>query len=324
MGILDGKAVVITGAGRGLGEAYALHAARAGASVVVNDVDGELAEAVAARIAEQGGRAVASAQSVRDPDQASGVVERCLAEFGRVDGLVNNAALNHQALPWEEDVQAARELIEVNVLGVLYCGIAAARAMRRQRAGSIVNISSGSSFGSRRAGTYSASKGAVAAVTYSWALDLAEVGVRVNGVCPLAWTRMVERSSLLTQLRVMPERTPDRVAPLITYLLSDRAEGITGQLIRFTGDQLQIVRQPGFKVPVLHRDSWATEDIAAAFDGILDHHLEPFGFAKQTPPRLRVAPPGGFPAGEPVAGPELFREVPGDPAVCSATSPPAG
>ncbi|MGH3927734.1 MAG: SDR family NAD(P)-dependent oxidoreductase, partial [Pseudonocardiaceae bacterium] len=213
----------------------------------------------------------------------------------------------YQALPWEEDVQAARELIEVNVLGVLYCGIAAARVMRRQRAGSIVNISSGSSLGSRGAGAYSASKGAVASLTYSWALDLAEVGVRVNGVCPLAWTRMAERSTPAIQLYVTPQRTPERVAPLITYLLSDRAEGVTGQLIRFTGDALQLVRQAGFKDPVLHRDSWATEDVAAAFDGILDHHLEPFGFAKQAPPRLRLAPPGGPPSGEPVAGPELIQ-----------------
>jgi NAD(P)-dependent dehydrogenase (short-subunit alcohol dehydrogenase family) len=295
MGILDGKAIVITGAGRGLGEAYALHAAWAGASVVVNDIDGELAEAVAAHIARQGGRAVASAQSVRDPDQASGVIDRCLAEFGRVDGLVNNAALNHEGLPWEEDVQTARELIEVNVLGVLYCSIAAARVMRTQGAGSIVNISSGASFGQRCAGTYSASKGAVVSLTYSWALDLAEAGVRVNAVSPLAWTRMVESASPAIQLHVTPERTPDRVAPLITYLLSERAEGITGQLIRFTGDQLLLVRQPGFKDPVLRRDSWTTEDIAAAFDGTLDQHLEPFGFEKQTPPRLRVA--NALPAG---------------------------
>lgn len=136
---------------------------------------------------------------------------------------------------------------------------------------------------------------AVASLTYSWAQDLAEVGVRVNGVCPLAWTRMVERDSPAIQLYVTPQRTPDRVAPLITYLLSDRADGITGQLIRFTGDQLHIMRQSGFKDPVLRRDSWTTEDIAVAFDDILDHHLEPFGFKKQTPHRLRVATAG--PAG---------------------------
>lgn len=287
MGVLDGKAVVITGAGRGLGKAYALHAARAGARVVVNDIDSDEAEAVVAAIVALGGRAVSNAASVRDPEQASGIVAQCVAEFGTIDGLVNNAALNYGALPWEEDVHAARELIEVNVLGVLYCGIAAARVMRAQRAGSIVNISSGSSFGQRSAGVYAASKGAVASLTYSWALDLAALDVRVNGVCPVAWTRMVERSPA-AQLRMTPQRTPHRVAPLITYLLSDRAEGITGQLIRFTGDHLHIVRQPGTKEPVLHRADWTTEDIAAAFDRTLDDHLEPFGLDKQVPPRLRA------------------------------------
>jgi NAD(P)-dependent dehydrogenase (short-subunit alcohol dehydrogenase family) len=253
---------------------------------VVNDIDGEHAKTVAAQITEQGGRAVASVASVADPDQAGAIIQRCLSEFGRIDGLVNNAALHHMALPWEEDPGAAAELIEVNVLGVLYCGIAAARAMRAQRAGSVVNISSGASFGQRALGTYAASKGAVASLTYSWALDLAEVGVRVNGVCPLAWTRMVERHQA-AQARVTRQRTPDRVAPLITYLLSDRAEGVTGQLIRFTGDQLHIVRQPAIKEPVLQRAAWTTDDIAAAFDAVLDDHLEPFGLQKQPPPRLR-------------------------------------
>jgi NAD(P)-dependent dehydrogenase (short-subunit alcohol dehydrogenase family) len=288
MGILEGKAIVITGAGQGLGEAYAVHAARSGACVVVNDIDGELAQAVADRIVHRGGRAVPSARSVSDPDQASGIIEQCLAEFGRVDGLVNNAGVTHEALPWEDDSDAAREVIEVNVLGVFYCGIAAAKVMQAQGAGSIVNISSGSSFGQRRTGAYSASKGAVSSLTYSWALDLEEVGVRVNGVCPLAWTRLVERS-LAAQLRCTRERTPDRVAPLITYLLSDLAEGITGQLIRCTGDQLHIVRQPGIKDPVLRCAGWTAEDIAAAFDEVLRQHCEPFGLEKRLPPDLRAA-----------------------------------
>jgi NAD(P)-dependent dehydrogenase (short-subunit alcohol dehydrogenase family) len=293
MGVLDGKAVVITGAGRGLGEAFAMDAARAGANVVVNDVEGELAEAVVDRIVAAGGRAVASAQSVRDPDQASAIVERCLAEFGQVDGLVNNAALNHEAMPWEEKPEVARELIEVNVLGALYCGIAAIRVMRRQRSGSIVNISSSSSFGQRGAGAYSASKGAVASLTYSWALDMESLGVRVNGVCPRAWTRMVERSPA-AQLMCTRDATPDRIAPLITYLLSDRSSGLTGQLVRFTGDELHLVSQPRAKSPVLRGDGWAFEDVAAAFEGILDEHLEPFGLEKRQPARLRVLSEGAM------------------------------
>ncbi|MGH4027247.1 MAG: SDR family NAD(P)-dependent oxidoreductase [Pseudonocardiaceae bacterium] len=291
MDLLRGKAVVITGAGRGLGEAYAMHAARAGASVVVNDVEGELAEAVAQRITAEGGRAVASSQSVRDPDQASAIVERCLAQFGQVDGLVNNAALNYEALPWTERVDQARELIEVNVLGAMYCGIAAANVMRRQRCGSIVNIASGSLLGQRRGAVYSASKGAVASLTFSWALDMEALGVRVNAVCPMAWTRMVEQSPA-ARMRCTPQRTPDRVAPLITYLLSDRSTGITGQLIRFTGDQLQLVRPPEFKDPVLRGDGWEAEDVAAGFEGLLGEYLEPFGLEQRQPPGLRVPEPG--------------------------------
>lgn len=296
MDLLKGKAVVVTGAGRGLGEAFAVHAARAGASVVVNDVEGDLAEIVTKRITGEGGRAVASFQSVRDPDQASAIVERCVAEFGSIDGLVNNAGLRYEAMPYEEDVNAARELIEVNVLGTVYCGVAAARLMRRQGAGSIVNIASSALLGQRRVSTYSASKGAVASLTYSWALDLEGLGVRVNGVCPQAWTRMVELSPA-ARLRCTPENTPERMAPLVTYLLSDRSEGITGQLLRFTGDRLHLLRPPGFKEPVLHGGRWDSEDVAVAFDAVLDDHLEPFGVERRTPPRLRVlAPEAAVPA----------------------------
>lgn len=287
MGVLDGKAVVVTGAGRGLGEAFAVDAARAGAKVLANDLDGELAEAVVHRIAAAGGRAVASAQSVRDPDQASAIVERCLAEFGRVDGLVNNAAVHYEALPWEEKVDAARELIEVNVLGALYCGTAALRVMRRQRSGSIVNISSSAAFGQRGAGAYSASKGAITSLTYSWAVDLESLGVRVNGVCPRAWTRIVECSPA-SQTTCPRDSTPDQIAPLITYLLSDRSAPMTGQMIRFTGDELQLVRQPAGKSPVLRGEGWDVEDIAAAFGGLLDEHLEPYGLEQRQPAALRV------------------------------------
>ena len=133
MGILDGKAVVITGAGRGLGEAYAMHAALAGASVVVNDNDGDLAERVAEHIRGYGGRAVASTHTVADPSEAAKIVDLCVDEFGRIDGLVNNAGLNYESLPWEDDPETIKEVVEVNVLGVIYVGIAAMRAMRAVR-----------------------------------------------------------------------------------------------------------------------------------------------------------------------------------------------
>jgi NAD(P)-dependent dehydrogenase (short-subunit alcohol dehydrogenase family) len=287
MGILDGKAVVITGAGRGLGEAYAMHAALAGASVVVNDNDGDLAEGVAEHIRGYGGRAVASNHTVADPSEAQKIIDLCVDEFGRVDGLVNNAGLNYETAPWEDDPETIKHVVEVNVLGVIYVGIAAMRAMRSSGGGSIINISSGASFGQRKLATYSATKGAVASLSYSWALDLESEGIRVNAVCPVAHTRMVWKSE--RSLRAIPaDRTPGKVAPLVLFLLSDRSEGITGQVIRCNGRQLHIVGQPYFKQPILESDNWDTASVERAFTGVLQAHLEPYGLEKRMPPRLRA------------------------------------
>jgi NAD(P)-dependent dehydrogenase (short-subunit alcohol dehydrogenase family) len=178
MGLLDGKAVVITGAGRGLGRAYALHAASHGAAVVVNDVDGDEAEKVTAAIRESGRTAVANGGSVADPDAARELVHQCVSEFGSLDGLVNNAGISHHAMPWAEDTDRIRAVIETNVLGGMCCGTAAARAMPGQGGGVIVNVASGAMLGQTGAAAYSASKGAIAAMTFSWATDLAEHGIR--------------------------------------------------------------------------------------------------------------------------------------------------
>lgn len=258
MGFLDGKAVVITGAGSGLGEAYARHAAREGASVVVNDLAG--AERVVADIRAEGGTAVAHTGSVTET--AEELIALSHNEFGAVDGLVNNAGTTHFAAPWDDDPETVRRVIEVNVLGTMFCGIAAAKVMR---GGSIVNVASGAMLGRADAAAYSASKGAVAALTGSWAGGLAERGVRVNAVCPLAWTGMMERDPRKDTFG-SPQSTPAaRMAPLVTYLLSDASRHVTGQLVRFLPDKLHVIAQYAVKQPVLVRDDWDTDAIAAAF-----------------------------------------------------------
>ncbi|MGH3437799.1 MAG: SDR family NAD(P)-dependent oxidoreductase [Sciscionella sp.] len=284
--MLHGKAVVVTGAGRGLGEAYAVLAAHSGAAVVVNDIDGDAAESVALNISEHGGKAIANTLSVADPEQAELIVRCCVEEFGAIDGLVNNAGLNYESLPWDDDVARIRELIEVNLLGTMYTGISAMRVMRRQRHGAIVNISSGASFGQRKLGAYAASKGALASLTYSWALDAEAEGIRVNAVCPVAHTRMVWKSERSLSA-IPPSRTPAKVAPLVVYLLSDAAEGITGQLVRCNGPALHVVGQPYVKQPVLERERWDTVSVRKAFDEVFATHLEPYGLEKLLPPRSR-------------------------------------
>lgn len=286
MASVDGKAVVVTGAGRGLGEAYAVHLARGGAGVVVNDVDGDAADQVAHTIRAEGHPAVASSHTVRDPDQAQAIVDLCLDRFGRIDGLVNNAGLTYEALPWDDDSHRARELIEVNLLGTIYTGLAAINAMRGNGGGSIVNISSGASLGQRTLASYAASKGGVASLTYSWALDLEAADIRVNAVCPLAHTRMVWTSERALR-NCPPERTPDRIAPLVVFLVSDLSTGITGQMIRCNGPQLHIVGQPYLKSPILEREVWDAATIERAFTEVFQAHLEPYGLEKRMPPRLR-------------------------------------
>ena len=260
MGVLDGKAVIVTGAGRGLGEAYARHAAASGARVVVNDVEG--AAEVAASIVDAGGEAVAHTGSVADPAVGTALVELCVSAFGRVDGLVNNAGVTHFAQPWDDEPDVLRSVVEVNVLGTMYCGTAAAKVMR---GGSIVNVVSGAMLGRADAAAYSASKGAIASLTLSWAGALAARDVRVNAIAPLAWTPMMDLDPRAGQIS-SPDQTPARMAPLVTYLLSDRAARVTSQLIRFLPDRLHVISQYAVKQPVLTRPSWTVDTIADAFD----------------------------------------------------------
>lgn len=258
MAILGGKAVVVTGAGQGLGRAFAVHAAANGAAVVVNDVDEPLAEQVAELITLKGGRAVASPGSAADPEQAEAMIDTCTAAFGRIDGLVNNAGVRYQAMVGQDDPRKIRELVETNVLGPLFCTNAAVRSMRR---GSIVNIGSLAMVGQATAVAYSTSKGAVASMTSGCAAELAEKGIRVNAIFPLAWTRMSAADT-----KAVRSGPPDSIAPLVTYLLSDRSVKVTGQLIRFANGRLHVVGQVAPKEPVLEQDEWDVESIAMAFD----------------------------------------------------------
>ena len=189
--LLTGKAVVITGSGRGIGAASAKGVARQGASVVVNDVDADAANSTVEAIRAEGGVAVACIADITDWDESRRLIQSCIDAFGKIDGLVNNAALFHHGRLDELDRKALRALVDVNIIGTMYCASHAVKPMLAQGSGSIVNFTSDLHMGVATLGIYAATKGAVASMVYTWSLELAGTGVRVNAVSPSGATRMV-------------------------------------------------------------------------------------------------------------------------------------
>lgn len=277
MGHLEGKSIVITGAGRGLGRSFAIDAAREGASVVVNDIDEAEAQAVVREITDAGGAAFADGSNVADWEQSSHLIESCVERFGSLDGLVNNAAVFYTSPPWDEEEANLRRIVEANVLGVMFTGAHAARQMREQGFGSLLNVTSGAHIGISRMGAYGATKGAVASITYSWALDLSPLGIRVNAISPRATTRMADvgRAAGTSFSSV----SPDLTAPLVTFLMSDLSAGITGQIVRLDEGSLTLVAHPKILPNPESAAGWTVESIAAAFDRSLRSRLEPVGLS---------------------------------------------
>jgi NAD(P)-dependent dehydrogenase (short-subunit alcohol dehydrogenase family) len=282
MGVLDGKAVIITGAGRGLGAAYAIHAARHGAAVVVNDVDSAEAHQTVERIAAAGGTAIAHVGDVASWAEAAGLINRCVQEFGRLDGLVNNAGIIRVSRP--EDMREAdyRDLMEVNVLGPCYCGTHAMRHMLNEGHGVIVNVTSGAQAGSPLLAGYGATKGAIASLTFSWAMDLAGTGVRVNAISPMADTRMFDPKLRVDEAAAgqPPGPQPEDNAPVVVFLLSDGSSHLNGQVVRIDGTRLSLMTHPAILEPVLSEDKWTVEAIGEAFRDHLDFHVVPLGVAR--------------------------------------------
>jgi NAD(P)-dependent dehydrogenase (short-subunit alcohol dehydrogenase family) len=285
---LSGKAVVVTGAARGIGAAYSLYFAREGASVVVNDIDSAEAEALAVSIRADdkaraaGGTAAVHACDITSFDAARGLVDFCVKQFGKLDGFVNNAGIYHLASPGDETEQRFRRLMEVNVMGTAWCGLHALRQMKRQGHGSLVNTTSGSQMGMPGGAAYGGSKGAAASMTYAWALDMKDTGVRVNAISPMATTRMTGTTDEYTRSRGGDPSgrvsiDPAHNAPLVAFLLSDCSREVTGQVIRVQGAEISIMSHPAVLLPSARRDSWSVEDVRDAFAADLTKRAFPLG-----------------------------------------------
>jgi NAD(P)-dependent dehydrogenase (short-subunit alcohol dehydrogenase family) len=276
---LSGRAIVVTGAGRGIGAAVARYLACRGAAVVVNDVDGELAETVAAQISAAGGRAIASRADVSSWDAAGELIDRCVETFSRIDGLLNNAGIVRLARPEELTEQILRKVLETNALGSAFCGVHAIRHMQRQGSGCVVNVTSGSQAGWRLMSAYAASKGAIASLTYSWAMDLKGTGIRVNAVSPVAVTRLRDhfREYLGDAYEPKPGPDADNNAAVIAYLLSERSAPLNGQVVRIDGQELSLMTHPSVMDPVVRANEWTDAAVNQAFAEHLQTAAVPLG-----------------------------------------------
>ncbi len=283
MTALQDKAIVITGAGRGIGAACAREAASQGAAVVVNDLDADLAARVVHDIRAAGGRASAHGGNVADWHGAATLIQHCVDTFGGIDGLVNNAGIFRMAHIDTLDEADLRDILQVNVLGPAFCTRHAVPFMRQRGGGAIVNVTSGAQMGIAAMSAYCASKGAVASFTYACAIDLRDSNIRVNALSPRAATRMTETAREFERVHGRP-RPPAVGAPSVEgnamvtcYLLSDAARGMTGQVVRVDGDKLSIVTHPAVLGPVIPCQEWTRDVVFRAFESDLLHRQQPLG-----------------------------------------------
>lgn len=241
---LEDKVVVITGAGKGLGRAYALYLAGFGARVVVNNRRhaGEplsSANQVVNEINRAGGTAVADFSSVEDPKAGQRLVELALDTFGRLDAVVANAGVSEATTFHKQNLDDFHRVVDINLMGTVNILHPAFCHMYEQRRGSLVVSSSGAGlYGEHGLPSYSTSKAAVLGLMYSLSKEGAPHGVRVNALAPFARTNMTE-SDLPPELR---ERCgPERVAPVLAWLISDDC-ALNGETVVSGGGRIALAR----------------------------------------------------------------------------------
>ena len=282
MGIVEGKCVVITGAGRGIGKGHATVLAAEGANVVVNDVDLAEAEAAVAEIEKAGGRAVANGDDIGTRAGCEALVAQCVAAFGRIDGAVNNAGIVRDRSFLKMTDAEFDDVFRIHAKSTFWCSQAAANRMREQGGGgSIVNTTSGAHMGNFGQTNYAAAKGAIASMTYTWAGELARYGIRVNCIAPSGSTRMTQTAKDADGNDIeMPYWDPALNGPAVAYLISDEGNWVTGQVIATGMQRLGVMKQPAYGDTLLREDGWDVAGVREHFKAHFGRKLEPFGLAK--------------------------------------------
>jgi NAD(P)-dependent dehydrogenase (short-subunit alcohol dehydrogenase family) len=287
---LQGKAAVVTGAGRGIGRCIAELMAAEGAAVVVNDLGGAVdgtgtsrgvADEVVAAIKARGGTAVANHDSVADFAASERLIETAVREFGAIDILVNNAGILRDRMLFNMTEEEWDSVIAVHLKGSFNCLRHATRRMRERKAGRVISISSTSGvYGNSGQANYGAAKDGIAGLTRVAARDVGRYGITVNAVCPGAMTRMsktVPDSARTARAargiatgfgeRAFPlvNFGPENVAPFVTYLATDAAQNVNGQIFLVMAGMVALLGYPAPTRTIVKDGRWTPEEIATIF-----------------------------------------------------------
>jgi NAD(P)-dependent dehydrogenase (short-subunit alcohol dehydrogenase family) len=284
----------VTGGGRGIGRGHCLHLAEQGAAVVVNDIDIDEARTVVSEIAERGGKASANDSDISSRMGAQTLIAQCVDEFGGIHAVVNNAGnvRDRSFLKMSDDDFMA--VVQVHQGGTFMCSQEGALRMREQgTGGAIVNTVSAAHFGNFGQTNYAASKGAIASMTYTWALELARYGIRVNAISPTGSTRMSATYKGPDGREVeLPFIDPTRNGAFVAFLCSDHADYVTGQIFGSGGERVVILEHPKYGNAMYKDGGWAVSDLIEKFEGHMKKELESVGLMKLPYPFLDgVKPP---------------------------------
>lgn len=291
---LTGKVAVVTGSGRGLGRSYAVALATAGAAVVVNDVDADAAEETAQLVRDGGGRAAVVVAAVGSAETAELLVRTATSEFGRLDAMIANAGVLRDRVLWKTSDDEFDIVVETHLRGAFTCGRAAAQYFREAgEGGRIILVGSpAGQFGNFGQTAYSAAKAGIVAMARTWSLELARANVTANAIIPTAMTAMTGSMPIyqdawekFQQGEPLPPvirrehalGSPDDVAPLVLWLVSDASAAVTGQAIGLGGDRLTLYAHPA---ELTTRDSdggWTPEGIQQVWDSELASLAQPSG-----------------------------------------------
>ena len=276
-GMMEGKVVVVTGAGGGIGREIAIMMAAAGAKVIIADIGASLsggggsttpAQQTQAIIQQAGGVAEISTESVAEWTSAQRIIQAAIDHFGRIDAVVNNAGILRDGIFHRMSADDWLAVISVHLNGSFFVSRAAAEHFRKQESGAFVHITSTSGLvGNLGQANYAAAKLGITALSKSIALDMQRYNVRSNCLSPWAWSRMTSSIPAVTPeqkaaVEKLQRMTPDKNAPLAVFLASDAAKDVTGQVFGTRMNEIYLFSSPR-PIRIVHRaDGWTPETIA--------------------------------------------------------------